>query len=93
MNKDLLKKFLPYLIALVVFILFTLIYCSPALDGKIVKQGDTLSWKGMSKEARDYNDKDGKNTFWTGSMFSGMPTFQITNGKINFRHRHRNIRL
>jgi len=83
MNKDLLKKFLPYLIALVVFILFTLIYCSPALDGKIVKQGDTLSWKGMSKEARDYNDKDGKNTFWTGSMFSGMPTFQITNGKIN----------
>jgi hypothetical protein len=82
-NKELLKKLLPYGVAVVVFILFTLIYCSPVLDGKIVKAGDTLSWKGMAKEARDYIDKDGKNTFWSGSMFSGMPTYQITSGKVN----------
>jgi len=83
MNKDLLKKLLPYFVALVVFILFTIIYCSPALEGKIIRSGDIISWKGMSKEARDYIDKEGKNTFWTGTMFSGMPTFQITSGKIS----------
>jgi hypothetical protein len=82
MNKDLLKKCLPYLVALVVFISFALIYCTPALDGKILKTGDGISWKGASKEARDYIDKESKNTFWTGSMFSGMPTFQITGGNI-----------
>jgi len=82
MNNELIKKYLPYLIAIIVFILFAFVYCSPVLDGKIVKAGDTLSWKGMSKEARDYNNKEGNNTFWTGSMFSGMPTYQITGGKI-----------
>jgi hypothetical protein len=82
MNKDLLKKWLPYIVAIVVFILFTIIYCSPALEGKVVQGTDTIGWKGMSHEARLYNDQKGNNTFWTGSMFSGMPTYQITSGKI-----------
>jgi hypothetical protein len=82
MNKDLLKKCLPYLVAIVVFILFTIIYCSPVINGKILQAGDVISWKGMSKEARDYIDNKGENTFWTGSQFSGMPTYQITSGKI-----------
>jgi len=81
MNKDLLKKWLPYLVAIAVFILFSIIYCSPALEGKIVKAGDTLSWKGMHQEAKTFNDKN-EYTFWSGSMFSGMPTFQTGGGKI-----------
>jgi len=82
MNKDLLKRWFPYLIAVVVFILFALIYCSPVLDGKIVKAGDTLSWKGMYQEGKTYNDK-GSYSFWTGSMFCGMPAYQIGGGKIS----------
>ena len=82
MNKDLLKKSLPYLVAFVVFVLFALIYCSPALDGKIVRTTDGISWKGSSKEIKDYYEKEGKSTFWTGSLFCGMPTYQISTGKI-----------
>ena len=82
MNKDLLKKCLPYLVAIGVFILFAIIYCSPVLEGKIVQGGDTISWKGMYQEAKSYNEKTGDHTFWTGSMFSGMPTYQIGGGKI-----------
>ena len=81
MNKDLLKKWFPYLVAIVIFILFAVIYCSPVLDGKVIQSSDTISWKGMSQEAKVYNDK-GNYTFWTGSMFSGMPTYQIGGGKI-----------
>jgi len=82
MNKDLIKKCLPYFVALAVFILFALIYCSPVLDGKIVKQSDIFNWKGMYQEAKMFNEKTGESTFWTGSMFSGMPTYQIGGGKI-----------
>ena len=81
MNKDLLKKWLPYMVAFVVFVLFTIIYCSPVLDGKVIQAGDIVKWKGMHQEAKEYN-KEGNYTFWTGSMFSGMPNYQIGGGKI-----------
>ena len=81
MNKDLLKKIFPYAVAIVIFILFAIIYCLPTLEGKVVRGGDILSWQGSYQEAKTYNDK-GDYTFWTGSMFSGMPTYQIGGGKI-----------
>ena len=83
MNKEVLKKWAPYLVAIFVFILFTVIYCSPVLEGKIVKAGDTLSWKGMYQEAKLYHEKTDDYTFWTGSMFSGMPTYQIGGGRTD----------
>jgi hypothetical protein len=83
MNKELFKKMLPYGVAIVVFILFALIYCSPQLDGKVLQPSDTLGWKGMYQEIKVFTEKTGESTFWTGSMFSGMPTYQITGGKIN----------
>jgi len=82
MNKELIKKCFPYLIAIIVFILFAVIYCLPVLDGKIVQSTDTLGWKGMYQEAKVYKEKTGDGTFWTGSMFSGMPTYQIGGGNV-----------
>jgi len=84
MNKELLKKLFPYIAAVVVFILFAIIYCSPALDGKTVRGTDAISGKGMNEEARLHNEKTGgSGTFWSGSMFSGMPTYQMGGGKIH----------
>ena len=82
MNKDLLKKWLPYLAALVIFVLFTILYLSPVLEGKVINATDTLGWKGMYQEAKVFNENTGEGTFWTGSMFSGMPNYQIGGGKI-----------
>ena len=91
MNKEFFKKILPYLAALAIFIILTLIYASPVLDGKVINAGDTKSWEGMFQECRGYN-AEGHYSWWTGSMFSGMPNNQIGGGKypapaldVNFR--------
>ena len=79
--KDFFKKLLPYLVAVMVFIVLTLIYASPAMEGKVINAGDTKSWEGMRHETQEYNDA-GLYSFWTGSMFSGMPSFQIGGGRL-----------
>ena len=75
------KKIAPYLVALVVFIGFALAYCSPVLDGKVLQAGDVNNWKGAAQEAREYTQATGEITWWTNSMFGGMPTYQI-NGEM-----------
>lgn len=59
------------------FIVMCFIYFSPALQGKILYQGDVLQAKAMQKEIMDFNAKDGKAPLWTNSMFGGMPAYQI----------------
>ena len=78
MNKDLFKKFLPHLIAIVIFLIAAIIYCSPALQGKVVAQTDITHWKGAVQQSFEYEKThDGKGPLWTNSLFSGMPAFQI----------------
>ncbi len=72
------KKLAPYLVALVVFIGFAVLYCSPILEGKVLQAGDVNNWKGAAQEALEYNKQHEDCTWWTNSMFGGMPTFQIT---------------
>ena len=71
-------KIAPYIVALVVFIGFAVVYCSPTLEGKVLLQGDINNWKGAANEALQYYETNGEPTGWTNSMFSGMPTYQIT---------------
>ena len=72
------KKWLPYLVAIVVFIGFALAYCTPILDGKVLQAGDVNNWKGAANEAREFYEDNGYSPWWTNSMFGGMPTYQIT---------------
>lgn len=71
------KKFAPYLVALVVFIGFAVLYCSPMLEGKVVYAGDTFNWLGAAHQTQEYTKATGEYSWWTGSMFSGMPAYQI----------------
>ena len=80
-SRPLWKKLLPYIVAVAVFIALTLLYCSPILEGKVLYAGDTKNWEGMAQEARVFNQNSDEPTYWTGSMFAGMPTYQITSGK------------
>lgn len=88
------KKIAPYLVALVVFIGFAVAYCSPMLEGKVLHAGDTMNWKGDANEVLEYHQKTGETSFWTNSLFGGMPTYQITgsmpSGEIT-NHTLRNI--
>lgn len=82
------KKIAPYLVAFVVFIGFALIYCSPILEGKVLQAGDVSSWKGAANEAVEYKAATGEQTYWTNSMFGGMPTYQISGSLPSGRIRY-----
>ena len=72
------KKILPYVVGIVVFIAVAMVYCAPALQGKVLVQGDVNNWKGAAQEARTFYQEEGYSPWWTNSMFGGMPTYQIT---------------
>ena len=72
------KKIAPYLVAIVVFLGLAVTYCSPMLDGKVLHAGDTLNWQGDANEVLEYRQQTGETSFWTNSLFGGMPTYQIT---------------
>jgi hypothetical protein len=72
------KKIWPYLVAILLFIALGLIYFSPVLEGKKLKQGDIVNHKGMAKEIVDFRDKTGEEPLWTNSAFSGMPAYMIS---------------
>ena len=71
------KKSIPHIIAIVSFLFITFAYLSPVFSGKDIFGGDTQSYMGMAHEANTYNATHDEQTLWTGSMFSGMPTYQI----------------
>ncbi|UPK66816.1 YfhO family protein [Chitinophaga filiformis] len=72
-----LKNLLPHAIAILALLILSIIYCKPALNGKILSQSDNVQWQGMAKEAMDYKKEHGITPLWTTSMFGGMPTYQI----------------
>ncbi|MGG8497799.1 YfhO family protein [Tenacibaculum sp. TC6] len=71
------KKILPYAIAVVVFTIASLLYFNPVLSGKKIKQGDITQFIGMARESSNYRAEKGKESYWLGNAFSGMPTYQV----------------
>ena len=72
------KKLIPHLVALGIFLLVTVIFCKPALEsGVVLKQADVSSWEAMSHQSFEYKEKTGHFPLWVTTMFSGMPAFQI----------------
>ena len=78
MLKSIFKSALPHIIAVAIFAIVAIIYCKPALEGKVLQQSDITQWKGMAQDAMVYAEKNGQHPLWTNSMFGGMPTYQIT---------------
>ncbi|MEI7981780.1 MAG: hypothetical protein WCI71_08990, partial [Bacteroidota bacterium] len=78
MKKTQVKKFIPYVAAIVIFFVITVIYFSPMLEGKKILQSDIVNFTGMSKEIVDFRAKTGQEPLWTNSMFGGMPAYQVS---------------
>lgn len=72
------KKSLGIVLCIVAFALITLIYFSPIIQGKRIKQHDIEMYKGMSKEIVDFKTQTGEQSLWTNSMFGGMPAWNIS---------------
>lgn len=75
------KSIWPYLLALVIFVVVTCVYMSPVLDGKLIATSDGIQGTSAVHEAAAYNEQTGERSWWTGSMFSGMPNYQIGGGR------------
>ena len=73
-----LKKFFPYIVAIILFYLVTTLYFLPLIQGKSLNQSDVLHYRGGSKEISDFRSETGEEALWTNSMFGGMPAFQIS---------------
>ncbi|MDC1162532.1 YfhO family protein [Tenacibaculum sp.] len=73
-----LKKFIPYIVAILVFMVAAIIYFTPVLKGKRIKQGDITQFTGMSKEIVDFRAKGNEEPYWIGNAFSGMPSYQVS---------------
>jgi hypothetical protein len=74
-TKNLLRKSGPYILAIVLFMVISVIYFSPVLEGKKLQSSDGAQFKGMSKEIVDYRNATGKEALWSNNMFSGMPAY------------------
>lgn len=72
-----LYKFLPHFIVLVLFVIISLAYFSPVLQGKKIFQSDIVQYTGMAKQQNDFRKSTGKETYWTNAAFGGMPTYQL----------------
>jgi hypothetical protein len=74
-TKNLLRKSGPYILAVVLFLLISVVYFSPVLEGKKLQASDAMQFKGMAKEIVDYREATGKEALWSNNMFSGMPAY------------------
>lgn len=72
------KNSYPHFIAVVLFLLISIIYFSPVLKGFSLKQDDIDNHKGVAKEIRDHREEYGEEPLWTNSMFGGMPATQVS---------------
>ena len=79
-KENFIQKYGAYAMALIVFVAVACIYCSPALEGKVIQSGDNTSATSAVRESVEYHKNTGDYTFWNGSMFSGMPNYQIGGG-------------
>ena len=90
MINSLKNNWLPIVTAIVLFLIVSISYFYPAVQGKVLTQHDKMVFQGASKEAQDYQKETGEKTLWTNSMFGGMPTYLIINltdgNKLGFLH-------
>lgn len=71
------KQLLPHGVALITFIAVLFFMFSPEFAGRTITGGDTINFQSSSREAIEYTRELGERQLWTGTSFSGMPTYQI----------------
>lgn len=72
-----LNKFYPHVLAILGFVLISIIYFYPVLQGKQIFQSDIAQYTGMAKEQNDFRAMEEQEPYWTNSAFGGMPTYQL----------------
>ncbi len=61
--KQIFKNISGEVLIIALFVIIPLLYFSPMLEGKRLIPGDTQKFKGMSKELRDFQEKQGRKLY------------------------------
>lgn len=72
-----LKKFIPHFLVLLGFIIVSLAYFYPVLQGKEIFQSDIAQYIGMARQQNEFRAETGEEPYWTDAAFGGMPTYQL----------------
>ena len=72
-----LNSFYPHVLAVIGFVLVSLIYFYPVLQRKQIFQSDIVQYTGMAKEQNDFRAATHIEPYWTNAAFGGMPTYQL----------------
>jgi hypothetical protein len=78
MLKTVFRKSVPHLVAVILFLVLTLAYFHPVLEGKKVDQPDITQFRGMAREIIEHREQTGEEPLWTNVMFGGMPAYLIS---------------
>ena len=71
------KKILPDVAILCIFFIASAIYFWPAVQGQVIYAGDNINGSAAVHESAEFHKQTGEYSFWTNSMFCGMPNYQI----------------
>ena len=66
------KRILPHILILIGFVVLSLAYFNPVLQGKQIFQSDIMQYIGMSKQQKDFKAQTGEETYWTNGAFAGI---------------------
>ena len=74
----LLKKWLPDMLAVLLFAVLAFAYFFPAdIEGRILYRHDASAGRGAGQDGIEYMQKTGERSRWTNALFGGMPTYQM----------------
>ncbi len=71
------QKYASYLLAILGFIVISLVYFSPVLQGKKIYQSDIAQYIGTAKQQIDFRKNNDEELYWNDRVFGGMPTYQL----------------
>ena len=72
------KKCLPDVLAVLLFVVLAFAYFFPAdIEGRILYRHDASAGRGAGQEGIEYLERTGERTRWTNALFCGMPTYQM----------------
>ncbi|WPP50495.1 YfhO family protein [Catalinimonas niigatensis] len=75
---DFKKQVLPHVVAVVFFLVVTILFFSPMFfQNQVIQQNDVLQGVSSGQEIIEYRERTGEEALWTNSMFSGMPAYLI----------------
>jgi len=71
------KKIIPHAVALLLFVVMSLAYFYPVVQGKKIQQTDIVQYAGMAKKQNQYREATGEELYWTDNAYGGMPTYLL----------------